>query len=1088
MPAKTTPGKPPKHASSGIFSKFKSFATGKGKSLLAILIVLSVVGLGYYGFVRSSADTLGNTPPTVTCGKKLTDKECKQKQIDSDAAFYDQLQKDCGAANRIYANKSCGGCQKGFVDNNGTCKERKTTVDCNAQNRKQDGDFACGGCKNGFAEQASSGFCIAKKDCDAQHRVQKSDFVCGGCVTNFAESNGECKKVVDCAAQNRKQTDQFTCGDCKAGFASPSSTGVCASSAAQANLCAAVFKNFDAKAYACTTCLTGYKADGAKCVKDTTVKLTKADCDAQHRTFNTSTSKCGGCVAGFSANDTGACVSKDFASLTCTAGQVLVDGKCQKSAEGTCDAQHKQYAKDKNVCRDSCQTGFYPSGTKCLELKKPQEDATVKATCDKAFQVYDATTNTCLKKVCIDGYYLKDGACVVLPKSVENCKKNVDGTCSTDSKTVKAACAGQHLEYNSDKNTCRSTCVTDYYLDGDVCKPVGPGNPKIVKASCEKLNLTYSSEANICKPNCKADYVMREGVCVKWEEASMSKWRCNALGRVWVPEASVKLDDGTTQTTAASCAAVCRDTTNTVYTDTNNADTSYCAVKKGLDTVAVGVSTNIDKERCKLLNRAWIEGMDGCAAKCKTGYYMVWGTCIEVQPADTPATQGTGNDGNGTTDGCQSDLQQQPLPGHIVRRSGSTTNGSTMPTDIPTSPTDLVCPDDDPTTPPTESNGGKIKHDVETNLTKEACRLLGRQWVPKGEDADGNKTVAGCSTQDCRQEDAEARKAGGSVYCTGSVLRISKERCENLHRVWSPIVDACLENANSDSTKAKVDAPQCVSPYTVLIRHTAAQGFDECVKPSTYDKLKSVAQDAGKPVAYVASLPAAGICKLRPHMQWVDGQCVKERIANPPHSSNGGQTSGGGDSLTGSTASQTGSTSTINCGVMGIVHGTACPYLNASGCAAKHRAWVNGTCQTHCATHWTNYTVGNPYNYCTTQVSYGDDHHTPTGGGTTTTGNHGCTASQPNCAGGSTSAPTGAMVHTSSGDHYAATGQRLDFSLGSSVTVYTGSWKVCDDRAGRGDSCKSLPSGTTNLCNVILWSDSFQDHRACNSSDAYIVS
>ena len=1083
MPSKTTTEKKPKKSSSGVLSKLKSFATGKGKNLVAVLIVAGVVGLGYYGYLRSNADSLSNTPPTVKCGAKLTDKECKQKQAESDAAFYAQLQKDCSAANRIYSNNSCGGCKQGFYDKDGVCKERQP-VDCAARNRKQDGDFACGGCKNGFAEYPSTYTCIAKKDCDAQHRVQATDFTCGNCVENYADSNGTCKKTVDCAAQNRKQTDQFTCGACKNGFGEINGATVCTSTVAQQNLCAAAFKNYDPKTNACTTCLTGYKADGLKCVKDSTVKLTKADCDAQHRTFNANTSKCGGCVSGFSVNSTGACIASNFTSLSCAAGQVLVDGKCQKSVESTCDAQHKQYAKEKNVCRDSCQTGYYPNGSLCLELKKPKDNEAAKAFCEKALRVYDAVLGTCTAN-CIEGYYLKDGNCLKIPNNVENCKKNVDGSCATDPKVVKATCAGQFLEYNADKNTCRSTCIANYYRDGDICKQVAPGNPKAIRAKCDKLHLTYDADANSCKPNCKADYVIRDGVCVKWEDASMSKWRCNALGRVWTPGSTQTLADGTTQTVPGSCAAVCRDTTNTTYTDTNDPDTSYCAVKEGITTAAVGVSTDIDKDRCKLLNRAWIEGMDACAAKCRTGYYMVWGACMEVQPATDPNTQGTGNDGNGTTDGCQSDLQQQPLPGHIVRRDNRPT---------PTAPTDLTCPDDDPATPPTQSDGGKIKHDVDTTLTREACRLLGRQWVPKGEDENGKKTPAGCSTQDCRQADAEARKANGSVYCTGSVLRISQQKCEDLHRVWSPIVEACLESPHQDSTKAKVDAPQCEAPYTVLIRHTAAQGFDECVKPSTYNKLKSIAKKAGKPVAYVASLPASGLCNLRPHMQWVEGQCVKERIAQPSHSNGSGQTSGGADNLTGSTAGQGGSSGTINCGVMGTVRGTRCPLLNQSGCTAKHRAWVNGICQTKCAKDWTGYTVGNPYNYCTTHVSssYGDDHHTPTGGSggtsTGTTGNPGCPPTLPNCGSSGGSAPTGAMVHTSSGDHWVSTGHRYDFSRGSTVTVYTGSWKVCDDRAGRGDSCKSLSGGTTNLCSVILWSDSFQDHRACDSTDAYIVS
>jgi len=863
-PASAAQAKTSKKASSGVFT---SFLARLSKPLVAVVIILGIIGVGYYGYVKSSADTVAQQVfsfdrSAVPCKANATAAQCKEKRDNQEAAALKDFVQSCNTLDRVYNsnNQACRVCKAGYLENeNNVCKLRKE-VNCDAQNRKQDTKYDCGGCKSGYAE-GPGGNCRQKVDCDAQNRVQTDPLNCGACKTGFAEgSGGNCRK---------KDT--------------PAPTGTPAT--------------------------------------PTPVSV-KPTCDAKHVEYDKAKNKC---------------------TDTCLAGYALKNRICAPapaaSVQAACTAAHKQYDATKNVCLSTCVAGYVLVGSDC-QVRKPQVDAVVKATCDKAFTNYDVTTNKCLK-TCVTDYYRKDNKCVKIPNKVADCNKDINGRCSADVEAVKAICKGQHREYNSKKNICRTSCIDGYYLADGVCAKTGPGEPKAVKAACDKQNLSYNSDANICRPGCKAGYTLRDSKCIAWDEASMTQYRCSALGRVWV---KATLAEDKTVVTEASCSTVCTDTVNTVYTDLNDADNSYCKTKAKAAVGTPGISLGMTKEECKKLHRVWVGALEGCTAKCKAGYYPVDGICKEITVAATPIEQGSGSEG-GEDDGCKSDLQRVPVRGP----NGKVTIVS-------------VCPDDEPATPPTTTDGGKTtKHEVETDLTKSACKLLGRAWVPSAKDKDGKTILGGCSLQECATKGVEIRKASNSAYCEGFVNRISKEKCVKSHRIWSPIVQACMSRSDQDRTKPVVDAPQCNDPYSVYIYHTAAQGMDECVKPTTYESLKKVAKQSGKPVAYVASLPGSGICKLRPGMVWVDGKCVKKRVPAPHTSNNGGgATSGGSDSNTGTPTGD----GMIDCGVMGKVRGTSCPYLSQSGCAAKHRAWSGGTCQTSCAKGWTGYTTASPYNYC----------------------------------------------------------------------------------------------------------------------------
>jgi hypothetical protein len=808
MPTKKSTRKTPKSADKSVFSKLKSLATGKAKPFLAVVVVLGVVGLGYYGYVRSNANTLNNTPPTVTCGKKLTDKECRQKQAASDTQFYAQIAADCRAANRFPTDKGCGGCQKGFVEgSSGDCRERK------------------------------------KVDCSAQNMIQKDDYNCGGCTSGYFLKNDVCRErtKIDCTKENRAQTDPYTCGTCKATFVE--SGGACVTRPVEnaTQLCAKAFKNYDPATNSCTTCFSTYELVGTICKKKTTTDtplphqppvtpgtaLTKADCDKVLRDFNTSTKQCGDCKAGYVQKGTG---------------------------------------------------------------------------------------------------------CAKIPGPTDQCAFNGNGRCMSPDK-VKEVCKINHAVYDAKANTCKDSCVDGWYLDADVCKKISTTDSSKVKSECDKQNLRYDRETNRCLDNCKVTFVSRDGKCVEWTEASMTQYRCAALGRAWtsaVPAA------GETAATAGFCAVNCP-TTATKYVNTGNDDTSYCKATNNT-TAGVGVAVNMTREECAKQHRAWVGALEGCSARCQNGWFLNDGKCTEVQ---IPA--GDTTDGDSATGGCSLPLQ------------------------------DGICPDDDPNAPPTTTTGDQpVIHDVAVLMDHATCTALGRVWVPDANTVNGKKR-GGCSTQECTVKTAEVRRSNGSAYCEGSVERISQKACLKAHRDWRPEVNACAAlPGKSQDKKTKINAKQCDPPYTVYVQHTEKQGADECVKPSTFQKLQGVAQTTGKPVSYLASLPAKGLCNVQKNKQWIDGKCVKERVP-----SNNTNPAGGGN---GATGSGEGSTQTTTQG------GSSATAITAAWCAQnlgrKYDA-AKKTCSRQCVASGyviTNYSSPSTWDTCQKSgASAGGDSRCPNG-------------------------------------------------------------------------------------------------------------
>lgn len=473
MPTKTT-SKKSKKKNASFGAKLKRLAGGKAKPFLAIVVVLAVVGVGYYGFVRSSANVLNaDGPPKVTCGKKLTKKECNQKQAESDAQFYAQLQRQCNNANRVYSGNNCGGCKAGFQNEGGSCVERKE-VNCAKQNRIQEGKYKCGGCQSGFRDKNGSCEPREKVNCAKQNRVQNNPYDCGGCESGWNDYNGTC---IEKKSDDKKTQRQ----------------------------CINQFRVYLGEDKGCGRCIDGYYASGTACAKIRTADpaTVKANCDRQHRQYNSKGNACASsCVNGYYLNQSGSCVQ--------------VSQTNPDDVKAACAQQYRVYNTRTNSC-GGCVKDFYQQGNVCVQIT---EDAvnSVKAQCEAAQLVYMPKTNSC-SDVCVDGYVRgTDGKCTFI--------KN------WDRQKVQQLCKALNKKYDSKTNTCADVCLKGYTQDAkDAC--VTPMN---IKKSCEDMGLKFDATRNQCKSVCRDGYVVREGKCIERSVAldTMDEKRCVRLGRVWL--------------------------------------------------------------------------------------------------------------------------------------------------------------------------------------------------------------------------------------------------------------------------------------------------------------------------------------------------------------------------------------------------------------------------------------------------------------------------------------------------------------------------------------------------------------------------
>jgi hypothetical protein len=246
---------------------------------------------------------------------------------------------------------------------------------------------------------------------------------------------------------------------------------------------------------------------------------------------------------------------------------------------------------------------------------------------------------------------------------------------------------------------------------------------------------------------------------------------------------------------------------------------------------------------------------------------------------------------------------------------------------------------------------------------KEKCKLLGREWIAKG-----NGGNYGCSMVSCAiAADGAPRDNDGKPFCVSNkfgaayAVKSTKEECSKLHRVWVAQVELCAQVPNrKDKDQTVVNAQQCEKGYDTYYIYKAKDKEDECFKPKFVQNVQAVVSTTGGALGSALQVGPKGFCALKKGFHWADGKCVKNRPAPKP-SNGGGQTTGAADNPGGGIPAGDGK---INCGPMGTVTGSTCPYANESVCNQLHREWSGGVCQPKCDAGWTGYTVASPYNKC----------------------------------------------------------------------------------------------------------------------------
>src|SRR6478735_20179 len=120
----TAPQAPELHPDSEVLKQPKtnkpwvSFLARFSKPLVALVVIVGIMGVGYYGFVRSNADKLSYTPPTCVNDKS-------QKCADRKAEALAEFKASCKQAGMDYnaGTQSCSAkdCLAGFERVNGQC-------------------------------------------------------------------------------------------------------------------------------------------------------------------------------------------------------------------------------------------------------------------------------------------------------------------------------------------------------------------------------------------------------------------------------------------------------------------------------------------------------------------------------------------------------------------------------------------------------------------------------------------------------------------------------------------------------------------------------------------------------------------------------------------------------------------------------------------------------------------------------------------------------------------------------------------------------------------------------------------------------
>lgn len=844
-------------------------------ALIAILVISGFASFGAYRVFSSSAASNDKAKSSQQDGKdkaKQTDKEkqsakeaelAKQKEKDKknggnqnnsnqgqnnkDQQAKEQAEKDRQArekAERERAAKEQAAKEAERKKKAAEEADRRQKAQEAEQKKKDDEQRKSdqqAGCTNN--QILVNGKCVARKNCKSGERLTNQNT----CETRVNTSQG----ATNGGQSGTKNSDVIKAAEtggprCVPGFELSKDKKSCVCPTDQENIggrcaavsgtpeqiraqCKAANKGYDVSKNTCTTnCTKGYELKGSTCVVRLAEDQVKAVCAAQYLKYDAKANVCKNeCKPGF---------TKDAIGVNC------LEEKTPQEVKAACDALFLKYDGQKNICGE-CKVNFSRTGNVC----QPNENMNVvKATCAAEGKRYDKETNTC-KQECKEGY---------VGRIADNFQEGTSTTTCTlrggsTEEQNRAKCAAAFKKWDATNKACTETCKTGFTQQADGSCKINDQYTQL-KGECDKKFLAFDNETRTCKADkCKLGYILDDNKqCIKNEEyeRKMTGQRCTALGRVWI-----KAD--ATDDTIGLCTSVCIEPQGQ-YAAQGTPDTSYCIGKNPL----LSVDESMSAAECNAANRIFIYLSKVCAPRCKAGYTSAVALLGASRALDTTST--TSKDPLGCIEGTPADNGGQ------TAEEGGCTDG------VEVDEATGLCPGD--------SVSGQAEPpvaNVDSNVSKDLCKQLGREWESGSKDADGNK-VKGCKVDECKNDEATlVTSESGLSFCKGYVVKISKDRCNEAGRIWIKEAQGCAANpkfVDLKDGKTKSGNGVCADKKDMLL---AVDGTDVCVSPSRVDKLKDIARSAGLPFAQVVNLSKAGLCKVNPTKHWNGEKCVSDKPA-----------------------------------------------------------------------------------------------------------------------------------------------------------------------------------------------------------------
>ena len=380
------------------------------------------------------------------------------------------------------------------------------------------------------------------------------------------------------------------------------------------------------------------------------------------------------------------------------------------------------------------------------------------------------------------------------------------------------------------RDYCALKCPDGFHKAVGVCPPVATtGSNNVVsndQAACTAAHRVWDANTKTCKATCVTGYVLSGTTCVTpaVKAEAEAKAACTAAHKVW-------------DTAGKKCGTTCMQG----YTLSG----AICTVSKPTKSCAIGVV------------------YDSVTDTCADGKPPVL-TC--VAPAKLSGTQCvvTGTSSNPTNNDEQNN-SNQPAPCTDGSQPGADGKCATDPTTAPTPETNIV--------------------EVDTTINDKDCLLLGREWIPKATSVGQKK---GCSMESCNKKADVLKPNNGKPFCESTkfksnfALRLSKAKCDELHRQWIQQVDLCANFPNQErKNKEVVNAPQCVGKFSTYYIRPGTN--DECFTPKFFNRAQAVAKKVGAPLGAVVKVGPAAFCNAKKNYTWDKkaGQCKKDRVVVP---------------------------------------------------------------------------------------------------------------------------------------------------------------------------------------------------------------